>query len=517
MTKIDLARLTDALDGLPDRYRGPGGVAGVVKDGAIVAARAWGHADTVRHLPMTRSTRLPICSISKQFTCGVLLAQCGDIDRLDARLGAFLPAFQGPLPRVRDLCHNQSGLRDYWALTVLQGALAEQSFPREQALPLLARMKTGQFAPGSRYSYSNGNFRLLAELIEAETGRALADLYRETIWGPAGMETAELTADTRHPPDEVVGHEGTPDTGFLPADNGIVWIGDAGISAALDDMLAYEAWIDATRDDPEGLYPRLSAAPSFRDGTPARYGFGLAHGSVAGRAVTGHGGALRGFRAHRLHAAAERLSVVVMFNHEANARDAATDLLKAALGHVDPAPAPMPAGWAGQWICPETGLLARLGADGTLRFATAADRLTAGPDESLQAPGLRLTHNGTGLTMRRDLDNLTTTMVPLPVVTRADGAEIAGRYRSDELGAEMVIEARDGGVYAWFEGMLGRGRMERVHPVGPDTWIVVTQRSMDAAAPGDWTLRLRRDDRGRPCGLTLGCWLARGIDYLKLA
>lgn len=516
---IDIARLNAALDALPHTCRGPGGVAGVVKDGQVVATRAWGYADLDVHRPMTTATRLPICSITKQFTCGVLLDRIGDPDRLDGRVADYLPAFTGPLPTVRQLCHNQSGLRDYWALTVLQGAMAEQSFSRDDALPLIARMKTGHFAPGTRYSYCNCNFRILSELIETETRQALEDLYREVIWGPAGMTGAVLTADTRHPVDGVVGYEGQDATGFFPADNGIFWIGDAGISASLDDMLAYEAWIDATRDDPASLYNRLSARPAFADGTPARYGFGLAHEEVGGVATTGHGGALRGFRAHRLHAKSARLSVVVHFNHEADAHEAALAVMRAALGQDDPAaPGPVSADWAGQWLCPETGLLTRLepGLSGArLRFATGPDTLSE-TEGALRSQSVSLARSGEALTMRRAGDNLTTRLDPVAPVALANGSEIAGRYHSAELEAAMVIEARDGGVYAYFEGMLGTGRMERVHPAAADIWLIATRRSMDAAAPGDWTLSILRDASGAVSGATLGCWLARAIGYTKV-
>lgn len=468
---------------------------------------------------MTSTTRLPICSISKQFTCGVLLDKFGDFAKLDGRVGAFLPAYQDRIPTVTDLCHNQSGLRDYWALTVLQGASAEQTFRREDALPLIAQMRTGQFEPGTRYSYCNANFRMLSEMIESETGASLEQLYREAIWDPACMETALLRSDTRRPADDVVGYEGTEETGYFPANNGIFWVGDAGISASLNDMLAYEAWIDATRDNAEGLYRRLSRRPNFRGGGPASYGYGLAHGEVAGAKVTGHAGALRGFRAYRMHAAAERISVVVLFNHDTDFFGAAASLLKAALGRDDPALAPMPDGWEGQWICGETGLLARLTSDrygATLRYATFADRLTAQPDGSLASATASLVRDGANLTMRRADENLVVTLEPLTAST-GSGDEIDGRYESIELGATMVIEARDGGVYAGFEGMLGRGPMERVHPAGPDVWVVATRRSMDAPAPGDWTLRVRRDAAGRATGATLGCWLARGIEYARTA
>lgn len=517
---VDRARLEAALDALPHRFRGPGGVAGVVKDGVVVAARAWGYADLVRHRRMTSATRLPICSISKQFTCGVLLETVDDLERLNPRVAEFLPKFRDRLPTVRQLCNNQSGLRDYWALTVLQGGLAEQTFRRDDALPMIARMKTGHFEPGTRYSYCNCNFRIVSELIESETGRSLDDLYRAFIWEPAGMAGAVLTCDTRHPADEVVGHEGSDATGFCAADNGIFWIGDAGISASLDDMLAYEIWIDRTRDDPDGLYSRLSAAPVFADGTLAQYGMGLAHEMVAGVKTTGHGGALRGFRAHRLHAPSERLSVFVEFNHEADAHAAALGLMKAALAWTDPAPGPAPADWAGQWLCPETGLLTRIetGNDGAqLRFATSPDRLVATATGELVSDDVRLSRRGATLRMQRTGDNLDVTLAPVPVLGLADGTDIAGRYESPELEAAMTIEARDGGVYASFEGMLGTGRMEPVYPAGADIWLVATRRSMDAPAPGDWTLRISRDADGTVEGAVLGCWLAREIAYRKTA
>lgn len=517
MPQLDLTALTAALDMLPKRFPGPGGVAGVMLDGKVIATRAWGYADLDTAQPMTTGTRLPICSISKQFTCQVLLATLGEPEAHDHRVADYLPNFTGPLPSLRQLCNNQSGLRDYWALTVLQGALAEQPFAREDALPLIARMKTGHFPPGSQYSYCNCNFRIVSEIIESETGTPLYALYAKHVFGPAGMTTAVLTADTSQPEDGVVGYEGTDATGFFPAANAIYWVGDAGISASLDDMLAYEAWIDATRDDEGGLYRRASAPPRFADGTPAFYGYGLAHETIAGLPFIGHAGALRGFRAQRLNCREARLSVVVLFNHEASTHAAAESLIHAALGHVEAPPAALPDGWDGQWIG-QNGLLARLDSgrtSATLRYATSPDTVTLAADGSLTAAGLSLAKEGGALVMRRDFDNLTASFAPLPPLDRADGGEIAGHWQSDELEAELSVEARDGGVFARFTGLLGTGRMERMAPVGPDVWIVATRRSMDAPAPGDWTVTVGRDGTGAVTSLTLGCWLARGITYRR--
>lgn len=214
MSKFDTSALEAFVRHIPQNYKGPGGVVAVLKDGEVVLQHAWGFADLRTRKPMTVETRMPICSVSKQFTCGVLLDAVGEPELLDDALEAYLDKFEGERPVVRDLCNNQSGLRDYWALTVLCGADPEGVFLPEQAQSLLRRLKTTHFEPGSHYSYCNGNFRILADLIEAHTERRLVDLLSERIFKPAGMKRAELIPDTALF-DECTGYEGHTVRGFL--------------------------------------------------------------------------------------------------------------------------------------------------------------------------------------------------------------------------------------------------------------------------------------------------------------
>lgn len=520
MSFASSAKIDAALDRLPQSYPGPGGLAAIIKDGAVIASRAWGYRDLSRRLPMTEATRLPICSISKQFTCGALLSLAPDLSVLDGRLAQILPKFQGKLPTVRNLCDMQSGLRDYWALTILQGAQPEGVFAESDAVPLLARMKTPHFAPGTQYSYSNGNFRILADLIEEKAGRGIGEVYRQFLFDPAGMETAVQHTDTSQPLDEVVGYEGNDANGHIPVVNRICWKGDAGVAASLADMIAYELWIDRSREDAASLYNRLSVAPTYADGSPAFYGLGLKRDLVAGRQATGHGGALRGFRAHRVHIADERLSVVVMFNHEADAHGAAIGLAELVLGYERPKPTrAVDPSWAGQWLDEEEGLLLRLDPvekGMRLRYGPGGVLVQPGPEGSLTGPGVVLSRDGDALLMRRAQDHLSVRARPAPRVDSADGTELAGRYYSDEVEAEMEIEVRGGAVYAGFDGMLGKGPMERMHVVGPDLWVLATRRSMDAPAPGDWTVQLSRGADGKISGMTIGSWLARKVPYRRL-
>jgi D-aminopeptidase len=511
-----MAALEAALNLLPGRYRGPAGVAGVVHEGAVVARRAWGFADMSGRVPMTAQRRLPICSISKHLTCALLLDLFSDPAELDPLLRDFLPEFHGQLPTVAQLCHNQSGLRDYWALTVLHGAEPEGVVSAADGLRLIGQARTGHFTPGTQYSYSNGNFRLLAELIQRATGRPFGGLLEERIFAPAGMATATLSPDTAARLDEVIGYEGNDEVGFLPAKSAITWFGDSGVAASLDDMLAWERHIDATRDDPGSLYNRVSGPALFTDGKPASYGFGLRRDRLADRDTTGHGGGARGFCSYRMHVASERLSVVVMFNHEASAMRAAWGLMEAALGcriAADPVPSK---GWEGLWLDDEQRLFART-ADTVsgirLNYAISPVLVTPAGDGAAKTLGLALRRDGDRLVMDRTVDNLQVDARRLVPLAWADGAEIAGRYRCEELDAWLTIAARDGAAYVGFTGMLGTGPMERMYPLAEDLWSITTRRAMDAAPPGEWTVFIRRDADRKVSGLTIGCWLARNLDY----
>ena len=519
MADLDLQALDRAIHDLPQTIGGPGGLAGAVVEGATAFVHPWGFADIDRRLAMTDQLRLPICSISKQFTCAVMLDALGDPERLDDRVAAFLPNLEGTLPGIRDLANMQSGLRDYWAMTVLHGAHPEGRFAREDARRLLDRIRTTHFAPGTSYSYCNVNFRILCEIVETETGRDLGALYNERVFGPAGMETAIHTPDTTVPADGVVGYEGDERVGYIPATNRIYWTGDAGISASLRDMLAWERHIHATADDADSLYRKLSAPQTFRNGRAAPYGFGLVHETVGGRPATGHGGALRGFRLQRLYVPSARLSVVVLLNHEADAHAAALHLAHAALGlPTSEADATVEPSWAGDYVVEETGLLLRIETtrDRVMaRYAAAPDTLSVDEHGVARSADMTLTPQGSGLHVERPGEDLRSDAVAITGTAEPD-TSITGRFRSPETGDTMEIVASGSGLYASFEGLLGQGPVHALRPLGPDIWAMSCRRSMDAPPPGDWTLRISRNGAGGISGLTLGCWLARDVPFVPV-
>jgi D-aminopeptidase len=514
------ARLDPIVETLPRTYPGPGGAIAALRAGEVLVRHAWGWANAERRIAFTPRSLFRMCSITKQFTCAVVLDAFPDPSVLDDDVRARLPLLEQPAPTALHLCHNQSGLRDYWAVAMLHGSPPEAPFGDAEAARVIAGTRTLHFAPGTRHSYVNQNFRLLSDIVQDRTGRGFPELLWSSVFERAGMTTAFLAADTRALPDGTEGYEGTPASGFRAAENRILWTGDAGLGASLDDMIAWERHIDATRDDAGSHYRRLSAPVSFADGTPAVYGFGLNWGTELGRTITAHGGALRGWRSHRMYVPSERVSVVVMFNHLADAHEAAVDLLAAVLGEARPPPAaaPLP-DWLGNYTEPETGLAVRIDApDGKLRlrYGHFPERLdlhadgTAGSDNG----SVRLRAADGGPWMDRPHENQTSRLRPIEGVPAKD---IAGRYRCAELDAELTVADAGGVLYGSFSGFLGQGRMETLGPVAGDVWVLPCPRALDHTPPGDWTLAFRRDASGRIAGVEVGCWLARRLVYDRLS
>jgi D-aminopeptidase len=517
-----IARLEKALAGLPRAYPGPGGAVAVLKDGETLIRHAWGFANAELRIPFTPRTLFRICSISKQFTCALMLDAFPDPSVLDADVAARLPRLAESPPGALHLAHNQSGLRDYWAVAMLHGAPAELPFGETEASRVISGARSLQFKPGARYSYANQNFRLLGDIVSDRLGESFADLLRRRLFGRLGIETAFLAADTRALPDGAEGYEGDVASGFRPARNNLVWTGDAGLGASLDDMIAWERAADVGRDDPQSIHGRLNVPVSFADGAPAAYGFGLARSRKLGRDISGHGGALRGWRSHRFYCPAERLSVVVLFNHLSDAAGAAFDLFATALG--EPATAPpnptLPDGMIGAWIEPETQILARTTrvSDHTvrLRLGHHPEALTSQADSGASDGDSRLALKADGLWLDRPKDNQRSRLTPIP----SGGAPIAGRagrYRCAELDAELTIADAGGALYGGFSGFLGQSRMEMLESVGPDVWALPCPRALDHTPPGDWTVIFYPDEAGLVNTVRVGCWLARGLTYERVA
>ncbi|KAI5196580.1 beta-lactamase/transpeptidase-like protein [Aureobasidium subglaciale] len=543
------SEIDSILAAVPHLSRGPGGVVAVIKEGKLLGQRAWGYADLDRRIPMTRRTQFPICSISKQMVCLVMVSllkrptpvmagrNCDAAEQFEDELQKLLPnlACGGDSGvAVLDLCNMQSGIRDYWALTTLWGARPDGQFSLLHDAPSsLDRIKSYHFASGTEYSYSNVNFHILGRILENVSGMSLGQLLAERLFIPAGMTTASLCPNTNGLPLPIVGYEGNEKVGYFAASNRIEWAGDAGIAASLEDMIAYEIYLDQSLSDPESLYAQTSVQQKYRDGSLATYGYGLARLKVAGKSAIAHGGALRGFRHARMQFPEERLSFVVMHNFETAPGVAAEYVVKKLLNTSEPEKQTInvPKAWRGNYLDEETQLYIAVEEGdrekpGTISVnygpgnAGETARLTS--DTEAESDGMQLTLEDETLHIKRTSDNRVLKAARLEPVDKQDlgqssSQDIVGKYRSDDCDSVFTVTGENGALYGSFDGFLGQGPIWLMRQIGKQgVWVLGNPRGLDATPPGDWTVVFKYGKDGTSKSCTVGCWLARKVDYVRV-
>ena len=164
----------------------PGIAVAVSVDAATVWSEGFGYADLEHRVPMSRSVKFRVGSISKSMTAAAVasLVEDGRLD-LDAPVQTYVPSFPekahpvttrqlgGHLGGIRHYRGNENFIRDPYA-TVLDGL---SIFADD---PLLHE-------PGTAFSYTSHGFNLISAVVEGAAEKPFLDTMREAVFRPLGM------------------------------------------------------------------------------------------------------------------------------------------------------------------------------------------------------------------------------------------------------------------------------------------------------------------------------------------
>lgn len=177
----DVAAKLDSAMRVAERI-GFSGVVRVERDGKVLLDKGYGYANRASKAPFTRETVVQIGSNTKDFTAVAILQlqSAGKLSMSDTlgKYFAIAPADKRGIT-IRQLMNHRAGFPlgiggDFDAFS---RAVLVDSAMRTQLL----------FPPGSRESYSNTGFSLLAAIIEQVTGTAYDVYVRDAITAPLGL------------------------------------------------------------------------------------------------------------------------------------------------------------------------------------------------------------------------------------------------------------------------------------------------------------------------------------------
>ena len=308
----------ERVDSMMADYTGqvPGAAVLVLRDGEPVVRKGYGLADLEQGTPVTPDTRFRLASVSKQFTAAaiLLLVQDGSLS-LDDPLRRWLPGLP-PATNGITLHHlhsHTSGLVDYEDLLPpdLDGQVQDAD-----VLRLLEGVDRLDFAPGSRYRYSNSGYVLLGLVVARASGRDFPTFLHERIFQPLGMGAVARVDGGPPVPHRAWGYSHS-DGRWTRTDQGptSATLGDGGIYASIDDLAKWNAALDDDRLLRADLRALAFTAHTTTDEADVdAYGYGWRlHASEHGP-LQWHSGESIGFRNVLLRWPEQRLTVVVLSN-----------------------------------------------------------------------------------------------------------------------------------------------------------------------------------------------------------
>jgi CubicO group peptidase (beta-lactamase class C family) len=265
-----------------EAVRGPdfAGLVSVVDGDGIVFEQAYGLADRAHAVPMTSDMQFAVASATKGLTAVLVMSLVADgVLTLEtpARelLGEDLPLIDADVT-VDHLLTHTSGIGDY----------CDEDLPDEQPLqvPVYALDSAEsylpaldgfapKFAAGSRFSYCNSGYAVLALIAGRAAGRPFATLIDDRVLTPAGMaDTAFLRSDAL-PGRAAIGYldDGRTNVFALP----VVGSGDGGIYSTAADVVRFWRALFGGRLVPADRLEQLIAPGEHPTGHSLHYGRGF--------------------------------------------------------------------------------------------------------------------------------------------------------------------------------------------------------------------------------------------------
>ncbi len=351
----DQARFDALLDQATQRYHLPGIAMGVIEDGKVIYRGTRGELVAGEAASINDETLFKIASNTKAMTAAVLarLVQAGKL-RWDDPVTRHLPQFRMQDPwvtrnmQVRDLLIHNSGLGLGAGDLMLWPE--PNNFDRSDIIAGLAHLKpTGSFR--SDYAYDNLLYVVAGEVAAAAGGKPYAQLVREEIFQPLGMQRCQVGAWSP----EAVGNIAQPHqregNRNVPAERDSAQVDDfpsmaaGGVRCSLNDMLRWmqvlldpaqaPGWLDAAQR--QALWTAHMPMPisqRLRDWDNTHfyaYGYGWRLSDMDGQWKVAHTGTLSGMYSSLALLPDHKTGVVLLINGEGE--DARTALMQAALKH----------------------------------------------------------------------------------------------------------------------------------------------------------------------------------------
>jgi CubicO group peptidase (beta-lactamase class C family) len=324
---------------------------GVMKNGSMIYAKAFGSANLETMTAATPKTIYKIGSNTKQFTAtAILLLQEAGALSIDDPLSRFLPDFpRSSEVTLRQMLTHTSGLGNF-TQTNPPEKIAQMSRVDYDPKALLAAMAATDplfvAPPGTAWSYSNTAYVLLGIVVEKVSGTPWGQFLKTRIFDVQGLSDTAKDDVTEVLPRRASGytdHPGSPtlfdncsfESMSIPA-------GAGALRSTVFDLCAWHGALFGGKVLSPASLKAMTTPGRLKDGgqpftiaaegrpkEAVNYGFGLNVGTFESHPYFDHNGGISGFLSHLRTFHADKVTVALLVNTSGYGRKGLGEGLKA--------------------------------------------------------------------------------------------------------------------------------------------------------------------------------------------
>lgn len=294
----------------------PGLSLAVIRDGKLVKIKGYGYADLELPVPASPETVYQVGSITKQFTAAaiLLLVQDGQI-QMDDRVSKYISETPETWKdiTVRNLLTHTSGLPGEGIATTDKTMFAD--YTQEEMLKSALAL-TPLSPPGTKYSYGNLEYDLLAIIIERVSGKSYGGFLQDRIFKPLGMTSTRVNDRQAIIPNRAQAYlwAGGSLQKCDPQVSPTRYIGSGSLVSTVLDLAKWDAALYSDKILSSTTRKAMWTPARLADGSATDYGFGWVISSVKGHEDIHHNGAMNGFVGNISRFVDDRLTVIVLTN-----------------------------------------------------------------------------------------------------------------------------------------------------------------------------------------------------------
>jgi CubicO group peptidase (beta-lactamase class C family) len=301
-----------------DTKTGPGVAILIIRDQQVIFKKGYGIANLEYDEPITPASVFDIASVSKQFT-GYAISTLIQQRRIseDDDIHKYLPDVPQYAHKItiHNLIHHTSGIRDWPMMLNLAGWRWDEDFLFDDIMRMVKYQKDLDFEPGSKFSYSNTGYNLLAEIVHKAGGKPFPEWVKENIFTPLNMNSSIVMSDHQ----KIIRHLATSyygnGDGAGKINDALIAYGSSSIYTNTEDLAKWVVFFQKGIESKDPVIERMLQTDILTNKEKNNYAYGLfLDDNDHGLHSISHDGGWAGYRTLIKNYPDEKLSIILLSN-----------------------------------------------------------------------------------------------------------------------------------------------------------------------------------------------------------